>query len=95
MIKLQVLAVLIVAVLFSAFCAPTASGDWNCFRGDLTRNGYVEGAGEANSATQLWNYSTNAAVGSSPAVSEGRVVVGCKDCHIYCLNAFDFDYLVI
>jgi outer membrane protein assembly factor BamB len=64
-------------------------GDWTTFRHDSNRSGSTVDSDSTNSVKQLWNYSTNAAVWSSPAVSGGLVLVGCKDCKIYCLNASD------
>jgi outer membrane protein assembly factor BamB len=87
--KLSKFVVVALITLCLASFTQAASGDWTGFRHDLNRSGYVDGGGKANSAIQIWNYSTSAAVWSSPAVVDGRVVVGCKDCHIYCLNASD------
>ena len=61
--------------------------DWTMFRHDLSHSGYTTSGNPANSAKPLWNYSTGAAVVSSPAVVNGCVFVGGKDYNIYCLNA--------
>ncbi|MCW3995080.1 MAG: PQQ-binding-like beta-propeller repeat protein [Candidatus Bathyarchaeota archaeon] len=62
-------------------------GEWASFRHDASHSGYATGGGKANSAKQLWKFGTRASVWSSPAVADGRVIVGCKDCTLYCLNA--------
>ena len=79
---------LILSGTFSGAIAAN-TGEWTTFRRDLNRSGSILGVDSTNSVKQLWNYSTNAAVWSSPAVSNGLVLVGCKDCKIYCLNASD------
>jgi outer membrane protein assembly factor BamB len=78
-------------VLLGTFSSAIATnaGEWTTFRCDANRSGSTIDVDSTNSAKQLWNYSTNAAVWSSPAVSNGLVLVGCKDCKIYCLNAAD------
>jgi hypothetical protein len=81
--------ILVQTGIFSAASANVAGSsinEWIMFRHDLSHSGDTTGD-SANSVKQLWNYSTNAAVWSSPAVANGVVVVGCKDCNIYCLNA--------
>jgi eukaryotic-like serine/threonine-protein kinase len=60
---------------------------WTTFHHDSNRSGYTKGEDFTNAERQLWNFSTNAAVWSSPAEKDGYVLVGCKDCNIYCLNA--------
>ena len=86
---LLIILISILLTLSSSFSAAMGAntGDWTTFRHDLSRNGYTTGGDSTNAVKQLWNYSTNAAVWSSPAVADGLVVVGCKDCNIYCLNA--------
>lgn len=64
-----------------------SSGDWPMFRQNPVHTGAAQTSSTAASATQLWNFSTQAAVWSSPAVADGVLVVGCKDNNIYCLNA--------
>ena len=81
---------LILSGTFTFSSATTANtGEWTTFRHDSNRSGFTNGNDSSNSVKQLWNYSTNAAVWSSPAVYNGLVLVGCKDCRIYCLNASD------
>ena len=79
------ISLILIQSLSSASVA--SANDWPAFRHDSTRSGSTTGGGSTNSVKQLWNYSTNAAVWSSPAVVEGRVFVGCKDCYIYCFNS--------
>jgi outer membrane protein assembly factor BamB len=90
--KLLPLLILLLAItqscsLLALPSASASSGEWTMFRYDLSRTGYTTGNGAAASVRQLWNFSTSASVLSSPAVSDGKVVVGCKDCRLYCLNA--------
>lgn len=89
------LIILISLILIQSYCMSVASGtsassstdDWTIFRHDPNHSGYTTGNGPTNSVKPLWIYSTHAAVWSSPAVANGRVLVGCKDCNLYCLNA--------
>jgi|WetSurMetagenome_2_1015567.scaffolds.fasta_scaffold01731_4 eukaryotic-like serine/threonine-protein kinase len=85
------LIILISLILIQSGTFSAASGantdEWTTFRHDPRHSGFTTGSGSTNSVKQLWNYSTNAAVWSSPAVSNCVILVGCKDCNIYCLNA--------
>jgi len=47
--------------------------------------GYVK-ALDAISGTLLWSYKTGGKIFSTPAVSNGRLVVGCTDGYIYCFD---------
>lgn len=47
--------------------------------------GYVK-ALDAISGTLLWSYKTGGKIFSTPAVSKGRLVVGCTDGYIYCFD---------
>jgi outer membrane protein assembly factor BamB len=60
---------------------------WTTFRHDPSHSGVTNGGGEENYAKPLWNYTTAAGVVSSPAVADGYVFVGSRDCNIYCFNA--------
>ena len=60
---------------------------WTMFRQDPSHSGATAGNGEMNYAKPLWNYTTAAGVVSSPAVADGYVFVGSKDCKLYCFNA--------
>jgi len=42
---------------------------------------------DAASGVKLWSYRTDGHVNSSPAVSEGKLYVGCNDKKVYCLDA--------
>jgi outer membrane protein assembly factor BamB len=85
------LIILISLILIQSYGMSVASAaitdDWTMFRHDLSHSGYTTSGNPANSAKPLWNYSTGAAVVSSPAVVNGYVFVGGKDYNIYCLNA--------
>jgi outer membrane protein assembly factor BamB len=78
-------------ILSGTFLATIAAntGEWTTFRHDQNRTGFAIDADSTNSVKQLWNFSTIVAVWSSPAVSSGLVLMGCKDCKIYCLNESD------
>ena len=88
---LLIILISIILTLSSSFSAVMGAntGEWTTFRHDISRSGYTADGDSTDAVKQLWNYSTNAAVWSSPAVADGLVVVGCKDCNIYCLNASD------
>jgi len=36
---------------------------------------------------ELWSYEIGQPVGSSPAVAEGKVVIGSDDANVYCFGA--------
>ena len=67
--------------------ASSSSSDWPMFRQSSSHSGNARSNNTVNSAKLLWNYTTDGAVWSSPAVAYGRVFVGSKDCYIYCFNA--------
>jgi eukaryotic-like serine/threonine-protein kinase len=67
--------------------AQSSTDDWRMFRYDPNHSGYTSSNGSTNYAKPLWNFTTGAAVVSSPAVANGFLLVGSKDCYIYCLNA--------
>ena len=90
--KLLIIILLLVLIpsgifpLASAGSSGVGADEWTMFRHDISHSGSTA-EGSSNSAKQLWISSMNAAVWSSLAVADGFVVVGCKDCNIYCLNA--------
>ncbi len=77
----------------SSLTAESNSVNWPMFRHDPNHSGYTTSNGTANSAKLLWAYETSAAIWSSPAVVDGRVFVGSKDCNIYCLNSSNGELL--
>ena len=85
--SLMLLIALSSALSVASAADATSSADWPMFRHDLSHSGYTASNSTANSAQPLWKFPTSASVWSSPAISEGLVVFGCKDCYIYCLNA--------
>jgi outer membrane protein assembly factor BamB len=93
--KAKPLLIVIVCLLILPSCflsvalgaSDDSSAEWPMFRQNPSRNGTTTTDSQANSAQLLWKYPTSASVWSSPAVADGVVIVGCKDCHIYCLNA--------
>ncbi len=56
------------------------------FRHDLNHSGYATD-GPTDFVKLLWNYTTGAAVWSSPAIVDGSLYVGSRDGNVYCLNA--------
>ncbi|MCW4028216.1 MAG: PQQ-binding-like beta-propeller repeat protein [Candidatus Bathyarchaeota archaeon] len=79
------LSLLVLVLASSTFFAASAQ-DWTTFRYDTNRSGANGTNSSSNAAKTLWIHSMNGAVWSSPAVAEGVVLVGAKDCKIYCLN---------
>ncbi|MCW4000290.1 MAG: PQQ-binding-like beta-propeller repeat protein [Candidatus Bathyarchaeota archaeon] len=71
--------------LNSAVCS--VNGGWPMFRHDPAHSGAASNVTLENNPQLLWNFTANAAVTSSPAVSDGYVCFGSKDYNIYCLNA--------
>ncbi|MHA1348987.1 MAG: outer membrane protein assembly factor BamB family protein [Candidatus Odinarchaeia archaeon] len=60
--------------------------DWPMFRYDSSHSGYTNTSG-LDAATKLWNYTTDYAIFSSPAVVNGKVYIGSHDDNVYCLDA--------
>ncbi|MBN1280363.1 MAG: PQQ-binding-like beta-propeller repeat protein [Candidatus Thermoplasmatota archaeon] len=58
---------------------------WPMFHHDLGHTGYSSSVAPATNTT-LWTYATTGQIGSSPAVSDGYVFVGCMDQNVYCVN---------
>src|SRR5262245_17094240 len=71
-----------------ALLAPLAgaSGDWPIFRGDPALTGVAAGTLPA-APVQRWSFQAGKSIVSSPVVSAGRLVIGCDDGKIYCLDA--------
>ena len=66
--------------------ASSSSDDWMMFRHDLSHSGSTTAESSTGYPRLLWAFQTMQAVWSSPAVVDGRVLVGCKDRNVYCLN---------
>ena len=81
------LLMLFLSSLTPISCAASGSDDWPMFRGNPERSGSTPSNATANSAQLIWKYPTSASVISSPAIADGVLVFGCKDCYIYCVNA--------
>ncbi len=93
MAKVKLTLIILVSLLLISFCAAVSgnivvvSGNqWMMFRGNLSHSGFTQGNSSASGYALLWNYTTGAAILSSPAVAEGCVFVGSEDNYIYCLN---------
>lgn len=79
-------AVVSVVTVFSLASMPFVKADWSMFHSNPTHDGV--GTGDPlYSLTQLWNYTTDDSVNSSPAVVDGVVYVASYDRNIYALNA--------
>jgi len=79
--------VLLCLVFIEPSKAQSSINKWPMFRYDSNHSGYTYSNGPTNYATPLWNFTTGGGVISSPAVDDGFLLVGSKDCYIYCLNA--------
>jgi outer membrane protein assembly factor BamB len=66
--------------------SPPAIDWWPMFHHDLNHTGYSALTAPPGNRL-LWNYPTNDAVFSSPAVADGKVYVGSDDNRTYALNA--------
>jgi outer membrane protein assembly factor BamB len=77
----------------SSASANSNADEWTTFRHDQSNSGYTTGNGSTNSAKLLWNFTTMAAVVSSPAVANGAVFVGSKDTAVYSINASNGELL--
>ncbi|MET0096586.1 PQQ-binding-like beta-propeller repeat protein [Limnospira platensis] len=74
--------------------SPSAIWSWQMqrdgatmFRGNLERTGVYPPGGPTELTQLVWRFSTQAAISSSPAVSEGIVYFGSWDRHLYALDA--------
>lgn len=63
-----------------------APADWPSFRGDPALTGVAAGTLPAAPA-QRWSFQAPKSIVSSPVVAEGRLVVGCDDGRVYCLDS--------
>jgi outer membrane protein assembly factor BamB len=70
----------------SPYQPPTGIDWWCMFGHDPTHAGYSTSKAP-ETGTQIWNYTTDDAVDSSPAVAGGIVYVGSDDDNVYALNA--------
>ena len=88
--KLRWVQIVLILLVLTQLC-PTSKAytidEWPNFRCDSNHSGYVTGDRLTNSALPLWNFTTGAAIVSSPAIVNGEVFVGSKDFKVYCLNA--------
>ncbi len=69
----------------SAKCSTT--NEWTTFRYDPNHSGTTDSNTQTNYPKQIWNFTTSAAIVSSPAVADGLVFFGSRDYTIYCLDA--------
>ncbi len=60
--------------------------DWPLFRGDPALNG-VAGDELPAAPVERWSFRAGKSIVSSPVVSGGRLVIGCDDGNVYCLDA--------
>ncbi len=75
-------------LLVASTTTSTLSGnnDWLMFHHDPAHSSYTTSNNSGYYPKPLWNYTTGAAVVSSPAIADGLAFVGSKDYNIYCLN---------
>lgn len=59
---------------------------WPMFLHDCSHTGYSSSEAPSTNST-IWTYMTGGGVLSSPAVTDGKVYVGSRDNHVYCLDA--------
>ena len=90
------LIIIVCFVLIQSLCllatslgasASSSTEDWPMYHRDLKHSGYTIGSSPRRTADLLWNWTVHEAVSSSPAVTKGYVLVGCKDYILYCLNS--------
>lgn len=72
--------------LAALLLAPQAADDWPSFRGDPAQSGIARGPLPA-APVERWSFQAPKAIVSSPVVAAGRLVVGCDDGNVYCLDA--------
>jgi outer membrane protein assembly factor BamB len=77
----------------SSASADSSADKWAMFRHDQNHSGYTAESGPTNSAKLLWNFTTMAAVTSSPAVVNGAVFIGSKDTAVYSINSSNGELL--
>ncbi len=63
-----------------------AQADWPIFRGDPALSGVAAGALPAV-PVERWSFQAPKSIVSSPVVADGRLVVGCDDGSVLCLDA--------
>ncbi len=90
----KTLAYILVIVCLASLCltfvepskAQSSTNDWPMFRHDPNHSGYTSSNDSMNYAKLLWNFTTGGGVVSSPAVANGFLIVGSKDCYVYCID---------
>jgi len=60
--------------------------EWPSFRGDPALNGVAESTLPAQPVLR-WSFQAGKAIVSSPVVAAERLVIGCDDGNVYCLDA--------
>ena len=66
--------------------AGQAGNEWPSFRGDPAQTG-IAGTAVPAAPVERWSFQAAKAIVSSPVVAEGRLVIGCDDGNVYCLDA--------
>ncbi len=64
------------------------SADWTYFRGDQELSG-VSSAILPDKPKMIWTFKTGEAIESSPVISRGKVIFGCRDGSVYALRLRD------
>src|SRR5688572_17613490 len=78
--------VLLAGLVSLAAGASPAGDDWPSFRGDPAQSGLAAGSLPA-APVPRWSFQAAKSIVSSPVVSAGRLVIGCDDGNVYCLDA--------
>jgi len=76
----------LVGLLSLAGAASPTGDDWPLFRGDPALTGVAAGVLPAAPVLR-WSFQAGKSIVSSPVVSGGRLVIGCDDGNVYCLDA--------
>lgn len=81
-------AALLVCMIFlcNLVLIPSANADWIMFRHDSQRSGYSTSTAPNTNETK-WFYNTTTEIDSSPAVANGRVIVGVSNGNVLALNS--------
>jgi outer membrane protein assembly factor BamB len=84
--SLKAALLLCIILLSSAVLIPFANADWTMFRHDPQHTGYSTSAAP-NTNEIKWIYNTATEIDSSPAVANGRVIVGLSNGNVVALNS--------
>lgn len=69
--------------------APAQGADWSTFRGNMQRTGSTSEKIVGPPTARAWEISLGGTVVSSPSVVDGVIYIGCRDDHLYAIDASD------